>query len=95
MLKLRTFGATRPLPHTPSWHTQGHLYLYRSKYYDYIIIVVIVIIIIITVIIVTTTITLMKPDNTEQTVNPYSKNTDFKFFINIVAQRYIVLFKKN
>ena len=25
--KFRTLGATRPLPHTPSWHAQRHLYL--------------------------------------------------------------------
>ena len=49
VLKFRTLGATRSLPHTPSWHAQEHLHHYRSKFYDYIIIVLIVIVIIIIV----------------------------------------------
>ena len=54
---------------------KGHLYLYRSKFYDYIIMVVIVNIVIVMVIIITTII-LMKPEKrtyTEQTINPYSR----------------------
>ena len=64
------------IPPYAFWHAQGHLYLYRSKFYDYIIVAVIVIIIIFVVIIITTII-LMKPEkretNTEQPINPYSR----------------------